>query len=505
MHRSEFDRLMHAGIGSSYKRADESAAITKLGRPYIGRLGLGILALAQICSQFDIISHHRATKTAFRATIKFPAYTREEIDKIRRSEQDVVLGGLYQLHFTDFDDTKPGLRIFTVHLREAFRKRMRSLTNFGNRRGKRNVPYETLDAFLDAVYGRKEPLKSLNLMSDYDQLLFGLALAAPLPLIPDRNIATSLPAIEARQAALKGYEFEIRVDNLLMAQPVCLPSDQQRHTAAQCTVGKPELLAFTFEDGAKFTDCAVSRRPIVVQSSDERFNLYEFQYDSVVAGRRLAFAGYLFQQTGRLYPRDIQGVLIRINNVAIGKYDNSMLSYPYAEGPRYAMVSSELFVDAGFEDALNIDRDSFNELHAHYIRLQAYMHGFLHNIVFPETWTEEKGRNQARRVKARRTSDSNFMAAFEATTGERFQALTSVAKQRKKVPVSASAVHFAKKTRDIELDRSHPVLQAVLRRSRFAPLVERITIAFERANVEPTATKRRELFYRLLIEILKGA
>src|SRR6266699_872048 len=84
MSEDEFRRLMNRGIGTSYKRSSTADLTEVYKRPLIGRLGLGILSLAQICTRFDILSHHKASKTAFHATIQFPPYTRKEMDKIAK-------------------------------------------------------------------------------------------------------------------------------------------------------------------------------------------------------------------------------------------------------------------------------------------------------------------------------------------------------------------------------------------------------------------------------------
>jgi hypothetical protein len=240
--------------------------------------------------------------------------------------------------------------------------------------------------------------------------------------------------------------------------------------------------------------------------SDETLNIYEFQYvNREVAGKPLRFSGYLFQQTGRLYPRDIQGVLIRLNNVAIGKYDNSMLTYPLAEGPRYAMVSSEIYVLDGFEDALNIDRDSFNELHPHYIRVQSYIHALLQNHIFPETWAEEKLRNKKRRDAAAERSNERFTEGFKRTTGDELRTIRRVDKsgssRGERSSSISSPVEFIGRRGQVELDQGHPLLQSLLRRKKIAPLIEKIAVAFERANSESSAARRRELFFKLLAEI----
>lgn len=510
MSREEFLRLMNAGIGNSYKRSDNRALTEIYRRPMIGRLGLGILALAQICPQFEIISHHRESKTAFRAVIKFPPYTREEMDKLAKQRKaatdELVHGGQFHINDLKFDLEKRGVRIFTRYLRESFRKQMRDLVQLGNKTVLgRPGAYQSFETYLDALYNTRKHPKSLNLLSHYDQFLFGLALAPPLPAVAERDLATSLPSVHKRQNELREFNFKVLVDNLTLANPICLPSDREGHTAAQCTLGSPQAKGFTLRDGPFIEDCEITQYTASIEDSDETLNAYEFKYSNKeVAGKPLSFSGYLFQQTGRLYPRDIQGVLIRLSNVAIGKYDNSMLTYPLAEGPRYAMVSSEIFVEQGFEDALNIDRDSFNELHPHYIRVQSYVHALLQKHIFPETWAEEKLRNKKRRDAAVERTNKRFAEGFKRTTGQEIRTIRRIDKNddeaRGGSPAS-SPVEFVGVRGLVELDQNHPLLQPLLRRKKIAPLIEKLAVAFERANSESTPAKRRELFFRLLAEI----
>jgi Histidine kinase-, DNA gyrase B-, and HSP90-like ATPase len=511
MSRDEFHRLMNRGIGSSYKRTSAASVTERYQRPLIGRLGLGILSLAQVCTSFEILSHHEGTETAFRATIQFPPYTRKEMDKIAKrvsddKDDEQIHGGQYQITEEQYDSTKHGVRVFTKYLRESFRKRMRALQHFANKKtfGVTD-PYKTFHNYLDAIYSPSKRVQSLNLLSDYDQLLFGLALAAPLPFIEDRNVVVQLPMILDRQTQLRKFKFQVQADNLSLANPICLPSDRENHNAKQCKLAGSETKSFRLLDGPAKESCSVIQHRVTVEGSDFQFNVYEILYSNEnVAGSPLEFSGYLFQQTGRLYPRDIQGVLVRLSNVAIGRYDNSMLTYPYAEGPRYSMVSSELFVKRGFEDALNIDRDSFNELHPHYIRVQSYVHSLLHDLIFPETWSEEKVRNKARRDNVAKARESSFVERYRKTTGDTIRSIQRVEKRVKGHTSSApreSPVEFHARRGQIEIDRTHPLLQPLFRRRKYAPLVEKVVLAFERANHEPNAPRRRELFYKLLSEI----
>src|SRR5437899_440353 len=56
MDAEEFVDIMHR-IGGSAKRV--TAQKTPSGRPLIGKIGIGILAVAQICGKFELISSQR--------------------------------------------------------------------------------------------------------------------------------------------------------------------------------------------------------------------------------------------------------------------------------------------------------------------------------------------------------------------------------------------------------------------------------------------------------------
>ena len=518
MERSEFERLVNRGIGDSFKRSTRETS-GKHERPLVGRLGLGILALAQICTEFDIISHHRQSKSAFKATIKFLPYTREEMDR-RAAEaaqasdgSGPVEGGQFLIEEVAYDAKRPSLRIFTTHLRESYQKAMRDLDQFGNkiesRQGVTYEPYPSFAAFLGSIYKSKRnssPTRSLTMRCGYDQLLFGLALSPPLEVVAASNIAIKLPRMSRRQKQLEGFKFEVEVDNLLLKCPVYLPSDSEGTPASSCVLGESSKVDFTMVDGPTKQTRQIFRRGINVKDSDLTFNLYDFEYADKIGGRDLAFSGYLFQQTQRLFPQDIQGVLVRINNVAIGKYDNGMFSYPFAEGPRFSMVTCELFIDKGFEDALNVDRDSFNELHPHYQRVRAYLHSLLHQLIFPVTWSEEKSRNDGRRREKATHQHQEFSRAYRTATGAALGRVKRIGKNSAESSpkgLSESPVGFG--SGGVEIQEAHPVLETFRRKKRVLPTVERIIIAFERANAEPSAARRRELFYQLLMEIFEDA
>jgi hypothetical protein len=101
----------------------------------------------------------------------------------------------------------------------------------------------------------------------------------------------------------------------------------------------------------------------------------DIKFSDIVPGlpterSRLRLRGYVYFQRKKIVPPELQGLLIRIRNVAIGSYDKSLLGYPKSEGPKMGMVSGEIYVDEGLEPALNIDRNSFRETDLHYLKLR---------------------------------------------------------------------------------------------------------------------------------------
>jgi hypothetical protein len=501
MSKAEFDRLMARGIGTSGKRSEQPPAAQSLSeRPTIGRLGIGLLSLAQICTEFDIISHCQDTKQAFEVTIRFPPYTKEEIDRLKTREAEVMVrGGEYRLREIDYDPAQTGLRIYTKHLRESFRKRMTNLDRLGNLKAfKSRGPYESFESFITAIYTDSDISRSLTLASDYDQFVFGLAVIPPLPYLgPGANVLLQVPAIKKHQQRLDSYNFQVIVDNITLRRPLRLPSDRRSSTGDNCDVTGVVTKKFELRDGAHAESIPVKKYDIAVRKSDETFSAYEISYSKKkVAGRPLTFWGYLFQQTGRIYPRDIQGIIVRIKGVAIGPYDPGLMVYPYGEGPRFAMLSGELIVEEGFEDALNIDRDSFNTLDPHYLRMQSYLHGLLHDVVFPETWGEEKTRNRTRRTVAKKKRQKAFLSSVKSNSGRAFTKIEET--EKKETEPSTPPVQFSPRTHKVVVNSAHPLLEEPLQRKKHAELVKQISIAFERAIQESTPEKQREVFYRLL-------
>ena len=244
--KDKFLQLMMGGIGDSDKRT-LAIPITKNGRPIIGRLGVGLISLAQVCSRFSIRSSHVLSGSAFEAHIRFPPYSRQDVDLAAKDPDRLIQHGEYTCVSVPYKPGSHGLTITTNDLRATFSKTMSKLDTFAHNKLTHALEsYPTFDRFLEAII----PLSSLYFASQYDQLIFGLALASPIPYVgptPENQeidtIITRIAPIADLQRQLQSFDFRVEVDNIELRRPVILPSNRGVVKPGDCVVPLPCKLA----------------------------------------------------------------------------------------------------------------------------------------------------------------------------------------------------------------------------------------------------------------------
>ena len=89
-------------IGSSLKGTIEPSRITlKYKRPVIGHLGIGLMALSQICSKATIESQKYGSKTKFIAELDFSQFKEQESRQLDLAKLEVLRdthGGIKEMH-----------------------------------------------------------------------------------------------------------------------------------------------------------------------------------------------------------------------------------------------------------------------------------------------------------------------------------------------------------------------------------------------------------------------
>lgn len=352
--KEEFTRLMGGGIGNSEKRPRE--AVLKHARPLIGRLGIGMLGIAQICGGFVVTSKTKNGE-GFRATVKLYDLIKEKLDRddaaIVHDQVDDGFGrevdvGEYTVE-KEFDpgSYQVGTTIATSDLHPTFVQSFRD-------------SYTAVPSDWQAAIRKIGRVTTVQELGDYWRLLWELSASCPIPYVNSKAIPQGLVAEE--NSRLESYKFRVVVDGIELRKPVSLRRNPGGYTCR--------------------------RIPLETHR---------------VFGRNLRFHGYIVVQEGRqLHPDELRGVMIRIKEVGIGLYDGSLLDYRYNEGPRSRWITGEIFVDEGVEDALNIDRDSFNRFHPEFRVLQKRVHEILRGDVFPSVYKNIDKRSSDRREERSR-------------------------------------------------------------------------------------------------------
>ncbi|WP_375584801.1 ATP-binding protein [Cyclobacterium xiamenense] len=380
MTEGEFLRIVQGGIGDSPKST--ISQINAGDRPTIGKLGIGILAIAQICRSFTIISHHEESKTGFKGRMVF----RTDVDKVAKKkslepgdkQKNYEIGTWELEERYEYDSKKKGVLIFTKDLRQSYAKRFRESKAI-LQAPKNDTPLN-FSTLLDYFY--INDYRAIKELGPYYELIWELCQLAPLPYFNDTPLREEikdhitvypfenaglhkhgLSFIKAKQAELKAFDFTVIFDDIRLYRGIKLPYPIWRHSHLQ------------------------------------QCQFFYFEYDNIVRKRPLKFQAYFFSQECAIKPRDLKGLQIRIKNVGIGLYDATFIKYDKIESPRDNWISGEIYVHEGLESALNIDRDSFNENDEHYFILKQQIHRFLSSKVFPTVSSLQRKRNKEKRIR----------------------------------------------------------------------------------------------------------
>ena len=143
------------------------------------------------------------------------------------------------------------------------------------------------------------------------------------------------------------------------------------------------------------------------------------------------------------------------------------------------------------ESALNIDRDSFNELDPHFLKLKSIIHTLLETKVFPEAGRAQRRRSQNRYNDKENKKQTAIRTLIHQELGDSF-ILTSTNEKPLPVTIDTDAEVI------FENDQSELLPKSRSKRD----LIQHIAHVFEISMLVPEG-KRREKFYELLSEFAK--
>jgi hypothetical protein len=350
MNAVDFDSKF-AWISHSTKRKDSQLS-EKLNRPLIGKIGIGFIAVNEICEELEITSSKEGEEIKFTAHINFKEYFEEEASLEDDDSEKGIIKGEYNLINEEEDKEEHYTIIKLVGLKESVKDILNGKQYLDTLLKEKNKNYEN-NLFgsmkeLMQFHSRKK-LKSFSEDNAYVQFIIDLASYIPVEYIDGAPIESYEDSvINEIIAEHKELKFQVDLDGIYLKKPIY------------------------FEDEDGVFDC-ISFNEIV----------------NVKNGGEIHLKGYFYINYGIIFPRELNGVSLRIRNIPIAEqfgFDESFMKYPsYTNQLFRNWVSGEIYILKGLEDAMNIDRKSFRITHPHYLALQNFLHKYLSEIVFKKT------------------------------------------------------------------------------------------------------------------------
>ncbi|WP_346316532.1 ATP-binding protein [Chitinophaga sp. YIM B06452] len=384
MNAVDFDNNF-AWISKSNKRNNGELS-PKLKRPLIGKIGIGFIAVNEICEELEITSTKEGEPIKFRVNINFKNYYQEET-----VAEDGIIKGAYSLINEEEDSKEHYTIIRLLKLKESVKNVLDDrlyLSEIVRSKHKDfdTVTFDSMKEILD-LHTQKN-LKSFSEDNAYIQFIIDLASYIPVEYIPGGPVEGFKRKTLSEIIKLhENLNFKVDLDGIYLKKPIYFPYK-------------------------------------------ELSNVVEFHDEVNTGDDTIKFKGYFYIQHGLLVPRELNGVAIRIRNIPIAEqygFDPTFMRYPnYMEQLFRNWVSGEIYIESGLEDAMNIDRKSFRITHPHYLALQSYLHHLLKNKVFKIAHDE----------------------IYEVAKEERTEEQKKITTDKKKKILKTKAVTYTKKTAD---------------------------------------------------------
>ncbi|WP_162240011.1 ATP-binding protein [Methylobacterium sp. Leaf99] len=417
-------------IGGSSKRTSAGAVfhtaqeadpdLSPGGRPLIGKIGIGLFAVAQLTQHFQIITKAKGERVRTWATVVLSTHNESRLKETAPdAEFEAGRVSISSEEVPECEKDSHGTTIVLHELRPEIRRLLQSVNLWQAQAElgptgepivtppkyhigcltdqkrkleglKANLPWHDNDSPLARFQGlvraasesergaKRSP--SLEQLDEYLRSIWKLSLALPLQYInrhpfdleggsgvlfldvpqgnrrPEAIELKSGQSVRSKLGLVSGQadiigSFDVLFDGVLLRRPIEL----SMQLANDSRVGQPVMMVGA--DEAPFPEAALGR-----------------------AGGRLRFEAYLYWNS-KISPKDIQGSLIRVREASGTLYDQRFLDYQVSEQNRLRQITAEIYVLEGLDGAINIDRESFNYSHPHYIYIQKWLHRALRLLV----------------------------------------------------------------------------------------------------------------------------
>ena len=302
------------------------------GRPKIGKIGIGFIAANELCEILEIFSTKEGSEELLHIVIDFREM-RKPIEE-RRRDGELIVKADYEGKILNAKKEDHYTQLFLTEVRGAAKEILAGADS------------QTIKDQVISLYGLKtenvakilkDPkLNNWKEFDSYSETMLNIGLNVPV-----KYHENWVP--KAYKKSVKVFEKEI------------------------------EKLDFNvFYDGTEL------RKPIVFNPPNETMLIDDFQFD----GKCVSAKGYFYAQHGTVKPNDLQGLLVRIRQAAVGEYDHTFWGFSPSESSLIQRwVSCEIWADDRLENAMNIDRRTLRHAHPAYVELRNAIHKHLRKVL----------------------------------------------------------------------------------------------------------------------------
>ena len=415
-------------IGGSSKRSPAGADLNTVrgdaydlspgGRKLIGKIGIGLFAVAQLTQHFQIITKSAGEGKRISADVQLRTHDEE---RMQDPEGEYIAGHVKIMseQVPDGEEHTHGTSVVLYQLRKQVRETLQSYRRWQSTRVvgedggsiqnapvfhigcpleetmEANFPWEYSDPpskkfhkLIEAVgesSGRGAKSENLGHFDEYLRLIWNLSLSLPLDYIGGHpfDIKGSSGILYLGIPSEKGQAESIEIDsgqslrdrlNLQEGEGVSLS-----HNSFSVTLDGIDLKRPIHLPGQIVRRGPRVRIKAPVMMVEKRERVFS-ENDQDRAGGQLSFEAYLYWNS-RIVPKETAGVLIRVRGASGTLFDPTFLKYQISEQTRLRQITAEIFVNEGLDTAINIDRESFNYSHPHFLYIQVWLHKALRLLV----------------------------------------------------------------------------------------------------------------------------
>jgi len=347
-------------------------------RPIIGRIGIGLFSVVAASDQFEIESEKKG-EPCYIAKTSLPNFARLNVTNIDLSSFEAGKANIYEKENQEESFEKSYTKITIQDFKKPFLEDI--MEGFENSKifemskieEKSTENYENQFKKLLEKWNEKDKIDDLP--GNIDRFLYKLSMMLPIEYLSDGPFKEYVKISGEKDATniinhiknkLKSYDFSVyfvlKFEN---------KDENKKNKEFRVKLFKP--ISFPAErDIKKFGLDGLKPMAFVFEKKTEIIN-------EIGEPVKLEISMYVYRQGRRIVPHELRGILFRVYDVAIGTYDYEKLR-PFKASALQFQTSFEIFMDKGFQSAVNVDRESLYEASYAYRYLKRYFERILNGL-----------------------------------------------------------------------------------------------------------------------------